>query len=185
MAEYRLAKVATELNRSFQALADLLNQQGFDVMPKPTTKITEDMYQALLREFSADKAAKDEAKLLKSNRDPKPATAAPVAAKPTTVSPASWNSVAVPISVSDELATLMVAALVSRIESAFADMQIAALKLRLHLIAARNDLVIKPLQPGFSFTRRRFRGVEESRGVAEDVGRLVAAVVDDVRWPAA
>ena len=85
MAEYRLAKVATELNRSFQALADLLNQQGFDVMPKPTTKITEDMYQALLREFSADKAAKDEAKLLKNNRDPKPATAPPVAAKPTVV----------------------------------------------------------------------------------------------------
>ncbi len=83
MAEYRLAKVATELNRSFQALADLLNQQGFDVMPKPTTKITEDMYQALLREFSADKAAKDEAKLLKSNRDPKPATVIPVATKPT------------------------------------------------------------------------------------------------------
>ena len=53
MAEYRLAKVATELNRSFQALADLLNQQGFDVMPKPTTKITEDMYQALLRECIA------------------------------------------------------------------------------------------------------------------------------------
>lgn len=71
MAEYRLAKVATELNRSFQVLADVLNQRGFDVMPKPTTKITEDMYQALLREFSADKAAKDEAKLLKTNRDNK------------------------------------------------------------------------------------------------------------------
>jgi len=51
-------------------------------MPKPTTKITEDMYQALLREFSADKAAKDEAKLLKSNRDPKPAAVIPVATKP-------------------------------------------------------------------------------------------------------
>ena len=72
MAEYRLAKVATELNRSFQVLADVLNQRGFDVMPKPTTKITEDMYQALLREFSADKAAKDEAKLLKTSRDSKP-----------------------------------------------------------------------------------------------------------------
>ena len=83
MAEYRLAKVATELNRSFQALADLLNQQGFDVMPKPTTKITEDMYQALLREFSADKAAKDESKLLKSNRDLKPATTIPVPTTPT------------------------------------------------------------------------------------------------------
>ena len=92
MAEYRLAKVATELNRSFQVLADVLNQRGFDVMPKPTTKITEDMYQALLREFSADKAAKDEAKLLKSNRDtkptPPPAPAAPVApAKPAAPTP--------------------------------------------------------------------------------------------------
>ncbi len=89
MAEYRLAKVATELNRSFQVLADVLNQRGFDVMPKPTTKITEDMYQALLREFSADKAAKDEAKLLKTNRDIKPTpppTTAPVA-KTTTPTP--------------------------------------------------------------------------------------------------
>ncbi|NBU03151.1 MAG: translation initiation factor IF-2 [Bacteroidetes bacterium] len=89
MAEYRLAKVATELNRSFQVLADVLNQRGFDVMPKPTTKITEDMYQALLREFSADKAAKDEAKLLKTNRDNKPTpppAAAPVA-KTTTPTP--------------------------------------------------------------------------------------------------
>lgn len=86
MAEYRLAKVATELNRSFQVLADVLNQRGFDVMPKPTTKITEDMYQALLREFSADKAAKDEAKLLKTNRDnkPTPPPAPAPAAKPTT-----------------------------------------------------------------------------------------------------
>ncbi|MFM7638463.1 MAG: translation initiation factor IF-2 [Bacteroidota bacterium] len=88
MAEYRLAKVATELNRSFQVLADVLNQRGFDVMPKPTSKITEDMYQALLHEFSADKAAKDEAKLLKTNRDnkptPPPAPAPAPAAKPTT-----------------------------------------------------------------------------------------------------
>ena len=85
MAEYRLAKVATELNRSFQVLADVLNQRGFDVMPKPTTKITEDMYQALLREFSADKAAKDEAKMLKTSRDTKPTPPAPAPpAKPAT-----------------------------------------------------------------------------------------------------
>lgn len=88
MAEYRLAKVATELNRSFQALADLLNQRGFEVMPKPTTKITEDMYQALLREFSADKAAKDEAKLLKTVRDLK-ITPPPTAPVTKTVSPSN------------------------------------------------------------------------------------------------
>ncbi|PHX91614.1 MAG: translation initiation factor IF-2 [Flavobacteriales bacterium] len=69
MAEYRLAKVANELNRSFQALADLLNQRGFDVIPKPTTKITEEMHQALLLEFSKDKAAKEESKLLKIAKD--------------------------------------------------------------------------------------------------------------------
>ncbi len=80
MAEYRLAKVASELNRSAQALADFLNGKGFDVAPKPTTKITEEMYDALLREFSADKAAKDEAKLLKTNREQK--TAAPVTQVP-------------------------------------------------------------------------------------------------------
>ena len=112
MAEYRLAKVATELNRSFQVLADVLNQRGFDVMPKPTTKITEDMYQALLREFSADKAAKDEAKLLKSNRDtkptPPPAPAAPVApakpAAPTPV-PVVEPEVKTPESTTEKLAT--------------------------------------------------------------------------------
>lgn len=95
MAEYRLAKVATELNRSFQVLADVLNQRGFDVMPKPTTKITEDMYQALLREFSADKAAKDEAKLLKTNRDNKP-TPPPVAAPAAKINTPAPKTVAEP-----------------------------------------------------------------------------------------
>ncbi|MFM6951625.1 MAG: translation initiation factor IF-2, partial [Bacteroidota bacterium] len=109
--EYRLAKVATELNRSFQVLADVLNQRGFDVMPKPTTKITEDMYQALLREFSADKAAKDEAKLLKTNRDnkptPPPAPAPAPAAKPTTpvAKPAAEEEVKTPEPAAEKLVT--------------------------------------------------------------------------------
>ena len=86
MAEYRLAKVASELNRSAQALADFLNGKGFDVAPKPTTKISEEMYDVLLQEFSKDKAAKDEAKLLKTQRDIRQGTAVPPtpAAKPTT-----------------------------------------------------------------------------------------------------
>jgi len=77
MAEYRLAKVASELNRSAQALADFLNGKGFDVAPKPTTKISEEMYEALLQEFSKDKAAKDEAKMLKTQRDIRQGTATP------------------------------------------------------------------------------------------------------------
>ncbi len=73
MAEYRLAKVAGELNRSFTALAEFLKQKGFDVEARPTTKINEDMYQACLQEFSADKAAKDEANKLKNQKIAKPA----------------------------------------------------------------------------------------------------------------
>ena len=68
MAEYRLAKVAGELNRSFTALAGFLKQKGFDVEARPTTKINEDMYQACLQEFSADKAAKEEANKLKNQK---------------------------------------------------------------------------------------------------------------------
>jgi superfamily I DNA and/or RNA helicase len=60
MALYRLAKVATELERNFQLLADVLNTYGYDVMPKPTTKITEEMYQVLLREFVKDNAFTNE-----------------------------------------------------------------------------------------------------------------------------
>lgn len=77
MAEYRLAKVASELNRSFQVLAETLKGKGFDVEARPTTKITEDMYQVLVQEFSADKAAREEANKLKTNRDPKPVVPPP------------------------------------------------------------------------------------------------------------
>jgi hypothetical protein len=53
--EYRLAKVAGELNRSFTLLAEFLKKKGFDVEARPTQKITEEMYQLCRREFSAHK----------------------------------------------------------------------------------------------------------------------------------
>ena len=67
MAEttYRISKVASELNVSFTTLVDKLSDKGFSVESKPTTKITEEMYQLLLSEFKSDKAAKDESKSLK------------------------------------------------------------------------------------------------------------------------
>lgn len=67
MAEntYRINKVASELNVSFQTLLERLNQKGFDVEVKPTTKISEEMYALLQAEFKSDKAAKDESKSLK------------------------------------------------------------------------------------------------------------------------
>ncbi len=72
MAEYRLAKVAKEINRSATAIADFLNSKGFSVDARPTTKITEDMYQACLKELSADRAAKEEADKLKANQPARP-----------------------------------------------------------------------------------------------------------------
>jgi translation initiation factor IF-2 len=93
MAEYRLAKVAGELNRSFTALAEFLKQKGFDVEARPTTKINEDMYQACLQEFSADKAAKDEANKLKNQKIVKPAVnaVAPTTKPAVEETPASVN----------------------------------------------------------------------------------------------
>ena len=84
MAEYRLAKVASELNRSYQILAETLKGKGFSVEAKLTTKITEEMYQVLVQEFAADKSAREEANKLKSARDGKP-TPPPPAAKPQVV----------------------------------------------------------------------------------------------------
>jgi len=72
MAEYRLAKVAKDINRSSTAIADFLNSKGFSVDARPTTKITEEMYQACLKEFSADRAAKEEADKLKANQPARP-----------------------------------------------------------------------------------------------------------------
>ena len=67
MAEktYRINKVASELNVSFQTLVEKLNAKGFEVESKPTTKITEAMYAFLHQEFKSDKAVKEESKSLK------------------------------------------------------------------------------------------------------------------------
>ena len=85
MAVYRLAKVASELNRSTSAIAEFLQEKGHEVDARPTSKITEEQYQACLKEFSADKAMKEEADKLKSQ---KPIRTAPVTpAVPETVVP--------------------------------------------------------------------------------------------------
>ncbi len=93
MAEYRLAKVASELNRSAQVLAETLKGKGFVVDPKPTAKITEEMYQVLVQEFQADKSAREEANKLKTLRDQK----APVTPPPTTKMPGKKETPEVPV----------------------------------------------------------------------------------------
>ena len=56
--EKRIATVARELNVGFNHLLDHLNAKGFKVDSKPTTKITNEMYDVLLREFQKDKSEK-------------------------------------------------------------------------------------------------------------------------------
>jgi len=71
----RLVKVAKELNVGLSTIVDFLTEKGFDIDNKPTAKVSDEMYDACLAEFSTSAAIKEEAdKLVIGNR--------PEAAKP-------------------------------------------------------------------------------------------------------
>ncbi len=65
---YRIKSVATEMGVGVQTIAEELNKNGFEVDARPTTKISEEMYQLLLKEFKSDKEAREEAKQLVRNK---------------------------------------------------------------------------------------------------------------------
>ena len=54
----RLNKVLRELNISLDRAVDYLASKGHDVEARPTTKITDEVYQVLLDEFQTDKSKK-------------------------------------------------------------------------------------------------------------------------------
>ena len=54
----RLNKVLRELNISLDRAVDHLTSKGHDVEARPTTKITDEVYQVLLDEFQTDKSKK-------------------------------------------------------------------------------------------------------------------------------
>ncbi|RZK53921.1 MAG: translation initiation factor IF-2 [Pedobacter sp.] len=56
-----LFKAAKELNIGIATAVDFLGKKGFPVENKPTTKLSKDMYDTLLREFQGDKIVKEEA----------------------------------------------------------------------------------------------------------------------------
>src|SRR3546814_6086738 len=58
---YQLLKVAKELNVSITTIADYLDDKGHAVDARPNTKIGEDLYQLLLKEYQSDKIYKEEA----------------------------------------------------------------------------------------------------------------------------
>jgi translation initiation factor IF-2 len=66
MAEIRLAKAATELNVSREAIVESLQSKGFSIDNKPTSKLTEEMYEYISSIYSSDKEAKLESKLKSS-----------------------------------------------------------------------------------------------------------------------
>jgi len=58
----RLLKVAKELNIGTATITEYLAGKGFQIENKPTTKITDELYGVLLKEFQGDKTIKEEAK---------------------------------------------------------------------------------------------------------------------------
>lgn len=61
----RLAKAASEFNIAISQIADFLKQNGFEIEPKPTTKLSIVAYSLLVKEFGNDKNKKE--KVVKPN----------------------------------------------------------------------------------------------------------------------
>ncbi len=57
----RLAAASKEFNVGVQHIVEFLQRQGYAVDNKPTTKLNEEMYYALLKEYSKDKVLKEKA----------------------------------------------------------------------------------------------------------------------------
>lgn len=58
MATLRLNKVLRELNISLDRAVEHLTKQGFEIEARPTTKISDEVYNVLLDEFQTDKSKK-------------------------------------------------------------------------------------------------------------------------------
>ena len=79
-----LLKAAKELNIGLSTAAEFLGKKGYSVEARPGTKLTDEMYEVLLKEFQGDKIVKEEAKQInigKIRRDETPA--APERTEPT------------------------------------------------------------------------------------------------------
>ncbi len=69
----RLSKIAREFNVGISTIVEFLNKKGYEVDPNPNTKVTEEIYDILIDEYSADISVKKESDLLslKNLRDKK------------------------------------------------------------------------------------------------------------------
>jgi translation initiation factor IF-2 len=57
-----LLKTAKELNIGLSTAVEFLGKKGFKVEARPNTKLTDEMYDVLLKEYQGDKIVKEEAK---------------------------------------------------------------------------------------------------------------------------
>ncbi|MES3019828.1 MAG: translation initiation factor IF-2 [Bacteroidota bacterium] len=72
-----LLKTAKELNIGLSTAVEFLGKKGYKVEARPNTKLTDEMYDVLLKEYQGDKIVKEEAKQIvigKIRRDDLPAT---------------------------------------------------------------------------------------------------------------
>ena len=65
----RLSKVAKELNVGISTIVDHLKSVGEDVGSNPNTKIGEELYLLLLKEFQREKFEKEKANEIQMERD--------------------------------------------------------------------------------------------------------------------
>ncbi len=56
----RLSKIAREFNVGISTIVEFLNKKGYDVDPNPNTKVTEEIYDVLVNEYSSDISVKKE-----------------------------------------------------------------------------------------------------------------------------
>jgi translation initiation factor IF-2 len=63
----RLSKIAREFNVGISTIVEFLNKKGYDVDPNPNTKVTEEIYERLIQEYSSDINYKKESDLLNLN----------------------------------------------------------------------------------------------------------------------
>ncbi len=60
----RLIKIAKELNVGTSTIVEFLSSKGFEVPNRPTSKVSDEMYGALVKEFSSSMAVKEKANAL-------------------------------------------------------------------------------------------------------------------------
>lgn len=68
---YRLFKVAKELNVGSSTLVEHLSEKGFEISNSPNEKLSGEMYMVLLREFSSEKVLKQKAEQIKEAKQEK------------------------------------------------------------------------------------------------------------------